>query len=181
MHEPVFHLDHARLDAEFLVPHPVRKHADPRPQRCVAERIEFNLQNLDAQHVARLCAEHFDGAGGAIHEGQGDVFQRQLLSQMPDRSIIDVDRRFDPENLSGRDLRDEGLVARKGVFDVSGLGDAHRRSSAQSWTPRVNAPSTTRFVPVMKLAAGLARNTAALAISCGVPMRPVGLSSSARL
>jgi len=40
--------------------------------------------------------------------------------------------------------------------------------AAQSWTPRVKAPSTTRLVPLMKLAAGLARNTAALAISWGV-------------
>lgn len=50
---------------------------------------------------------------------------------------------------------------------------------AQYCTPRVNAPSTTKWVPVMKLAAGLARNTAAFAISWGVPMRPVGLSASA--
>ena len=35
--------------------------------------------------------------------------------------------------------------------------------------------STTRFEPVVKEEAGLARNTAALAISCGVAMRPVGL------
>ena len=35
----------------------------------------------------------------------------------------------------------------------------------QNCTPRVSAPSTTRLVPVMKLAAGLARNTAARAIS----------------
>ena len=53
--------------------------------------------------------------------------------------------------------------------------------AAQSCTPRVSAPSTTRLVPVTKLAAGLARNTAALAISCGVPIRPVGLRASAVL
>ena len=50
---------------------------------------------------------------------------------------------------------------------------------SQSCTPRVSAPSTTRLVPVTKLAAGLARKTAALAISCGVPIRPVGLSAKA--
>src|SRR5690606_804717 len=49
----------------------------------------------------------------------------------------------------------------------------------QSCTPRVSAPSTTRLVPVMKLAAGLARNATALATSCGVPMRPVGFSDNA--
>ena len=37
-----------------------------------------------------------------------------------------------------------------------------RHLTAQSWTPRVKAPSTTRLVPLMKLAAGLTRNTAAL-------------------
>ena len=52
-------------------------------------------------------------------------------------------------------------------------------ASPQYCTPRVSAPSTTRFVPVMKLAAGLARNATAFAISCGVPMRPVGFSASA--
>ncbi len=52
---------------------------------------------------------------------------------------------------------------------------------AHSCTPRVRAPSTTRLVPVTKLAAGLARKTAALAISCGVPIRPVGLRASAVL
>ena len=35
-----------------------------------------------------------------------------------------------------------------------------------------------RFVPVMKLARGLARKTTALATSSGVPMRPVGLRAS---
>lgn len=50
---------------------------------------------------------------------------------------------------------------------------------AHSWTPRVSAPSTTRLVPVVKLEVGLARNTTARAISCGVPIRPVGLSARA--
>ena len=45
--------------------------------------------------------------------------------------------------------------------------------------PRVSAPSTTRLVPLVKLDTGLARNTTASAISCGVPMRPVGLRASA--
>ena len=49
----------------------------------------------------------------------------------------------------------------------------------QNCTPRVNAPSTTRLVPVMKLAAELLRNTTALAISWGFAIRPVGLSPSA--
>ena len=53
--------------------------------------------------------------------------------------------------------------------------------SSYSCTPLVSAPSTTRLVPVMKLAAGLARKAAALAISCGVPMRPVGFIPSAIL
>ncbi len=35
----------------------------------------------------------------------------------------------------------------------------------QSCTPRVSAPSTSTFVPVMKLAAGLLRNSTALATS----------------
>ena len=39
-------------------------------------------------------------------------------------------------------------------------------ATRQNCTPRVSAPSTTRLVPVMKLAAELLRNTTALAISC---------------
>src|SRR5207244_5422355 len=50
---------------------------------------------------------------------------------------------------------------------------------SQKFTRFEIAPSTTRFEPVVKEEAGLARNTAALAISCGVAMRPVGLRASA--
>ena len=61
--------------------------------------------------------------------------------------------------------------------------DQTRRQPAKpySCTPLVSAPSTTRLVPLMKLAAGLAMNTAAFAISCGVPIRPVGFIPSATL
>lgn len=50
----------------------------------------------------------------------------------------------------------------------------------QAWNrmPCASAPSTNLFLPVVKLAAVLARKTAALAISCGRPMRPVGFSAS---
>src|ERR1700761_7542217 len=51
----------------------------------------------------------------------------------------------------------------------------------QNCTPRVSAPSTTRLVPVMKLAAGLARNTTARAISSGRPIRPAGFNDRASL
>src|ERR1700722_3589326 len=50
----------------------------------------------------------------------------------------------------------------------------------QNCTPLVSAPSTTRFVPVIKLAAGLARNTTARAISSGRPMLPAGFRAIAR-
>jgi len=46
-------------------------------------------------------------------------------------------------------------------------------------TPRVKAPSTTRLLPVIKLAAGLAMNATAFAISCGVPILPVGFRARA--
>ncbi len=46
--------------------------------------------------------------------------------------------------------------------------------TSQSCTPRVSAPSTTRLVPLTRLAAGLARKTTGAAISSGVPMWPVG-------
>ena len=50
---------------------------------------------------------------------------------------------------------------------------------AQKFTRFEIAPSTIRFEPVVNEEAGLARNTAALATSCGVAMRPSGLRSSA--
>src|SRR6476619_1399187 len=64
-------------------------------------------------------------------------------------------------------------------------GHAHRPMESttaqrpQKFTRFEIAPSTTRFEPVVKEEAGLARNTAELAISCGVAMRPVGLRASA--
>ena len=54
-------------------------------------------------------------------------------------------------------------------------------AGVQNCTRRVRPPSTTRLAPVMKLAAGLARNTAAFATSPGPPMRPIGLLARAAL
>src|SRR4051812_30302534 len=51
----------------------------------------------------------------------------------------------------------------------------------QKFTRFEIAPSTTRLEPVVNPDTGLARNTAALAISCGVAMRPVGLRFIASL
>ncbi len=66
------------------------------------------------------------------------------------------------------------------------LGDMPLRGELQgpasyNCTPLVSAPSTTKLVLVMKLAAGLDKKAAALASSCGVPMRPVGFRPSAIL
>jgi hypothetical protein len=48
----------------------------------------------------------------------------------------------------------------------------------QSWMPRLSAPSTSRWAPVVKADAGLLRKTTARAISWGVPIRPVGFWAS---
>src|SRR5687768_12726524 len=58
-------------------------------------------------------------------------------------------------------------------------GGAPRTASPRvlhSWTPFVNAPSITRLVPLVKLDAGLAKNTTPRAISSGLAMRPIGFS-----
>src|SRR5258708_2858906 len=55
-----------------------------------------------------------------------------------------------------------------------GDGALHR-VGPQNWTRWVNAPSTIRLVPVIKLARGLARKTTAFATSSAVPIRPIGL------
>ena len=47
-------------------------------------------------------------------------------------------------------------------------------------TRLVKPPSVTRFAPVIRLAAGLSRNTTARATSSGVPIRPSAHCASAR-
>src|SRR5690606_23948159 len=49
---------------------------------------------------------------------------------------------------------------------------------SQYWMRRVMAPATTGLAPLRKLARGLARKTAALAIASGRPVRPIGFSAS---
>src|SRR5664279_2621108 len=102
------------------------------------------------------------------NDGDGDIV---LPPSLPSRAI--------PHQFPDRS-RAKTAYAKTGH---SGIGRAtvHPTPAPQNCTPRVKAPSTTRFVPVMKLAARLARNTTAFAISCGVPMRPVGLRASAVL
>lgn len=51
----------------------------------------------------------------------------------------------------------------------------------QKFTRPVIPPSTTTFAPVVNEDAGEDRNTAVLAISCGVPIRPSGLRDIAIL
>src|SRR4051795_12607030 len=58
-------------------------------------------------------------------------------------------------------------------------GHRGRLEPAYSCTPRVNAPSATRLVPLTRLARGLARKNTQEAISAGVPLWPVGLSPTA--
>lgn len=70
-------------------------------------------------------------------------------------------------------------------MDYASAGcEAHQVTRAvkyYSCTPLVSALFTTKLVPVIKLAAGLARKAVALAISCGVPMRSVKFWPSAIL
>src|SRR5258706_404545 len=68
---------------------------------------------------------------------------------------------------------------RRCTHETAQLTFREPRQSGQNCTPRVRAPSTTRLLPVIKLAAGLAMNATAFAISCGVPILPVGPRASA--
>src|SRR3954451_4793297 len=97
------------------------------------------------------------------HDGNGDIV---LPPSLPRRAILTNFR--------------IGLAPAPDI-PVSSARPLISLPAPQNCTPRVRAPSTTRFVPVMKLAARLARNTAARAISSGRPMRPVGLRASAAL
>src|SRR5258708_4475671 len=84
---------------------------------------------------------------------------------------------------AARSLTDEhargcGMLQREALCAFVIRGQLSRLSS-QKFTRLEIAPSTTRFEPVVNEEAGLAKNTAAFAISCGVAMRPVGLRASA--
>ena len=85
----------------------------------------------------------------------------------------DHDRALVAEALDGR-LADAG----PGAGDDGDLAD---EAAAHSPTPIVAPPSTMIAWPVMKEDAGLARNTAAPAISCGSPIRRSGRRSGHRL
>ena len=65
--------------------------------------------------------------------------------------------------------------------DQQGGQRPRRTGWRQYCTREVMAPSTTMLMPVMNEAGVPDRNTTALATSCGVPMRPVGLRASERL
>ena len=127
--DAVLDLDHLGLDAELVVPHPVREDADAGPQRAEAQPLDLHVEHLDGQHVAGPGAVHLDRAGGAIDIGQLDIVQLELLAETGDHAVIDVDRAFDVENLAGLDRADERVVGRERVFDVVLLGDglAHGR------------------------------------------------------
>src|SRR5262249_20420612 len=71
----------------------------------------------------------------------------------------------------------DGFRRRLALRGAGNRGGANA-AQAQNCTRWVSAPSMIRLVPVIKLARGLARKTTALATSCGVPMRPVGLRAS---
>ena len=60
----------------------------------------------------------------------------------------------------------------------SEIGRVLSRLGVYPCTRMVSVPSTTRLVPEMKLARGLARNTTASAISSGRAMRPSGLAAT---
>jgi len=74
---------------------------------------------------------------------------------------------------------EHALMSERTVDGLTASRARGRTGGDYSWIPRVRAPSTMRFVPLVKLERGLARNATAVATSCGVPMRPVGLSAIA--
>lgn len=116
---------------------------------------------------SRVHRETPGDAGGRRLNGAGTSCSSVLRSRNP---IWPASRevRF---HAGVRDLR----------FGVPCRGCLRLGQADQSCTPLVSAPSITRFVPMVKLDAGLARKTMPLPISSGVAMRPVGFSDSACL
>ena len=133
MHDAVGDLDHPRLDAELLAPHPVRKDADAGPERGEAQALERHVDDLDAEHVAGLGAADLDRAGGPVDEGDGDVRWRQLLADMGDDAVVDVDGALDLEGLARCHPGDEGIVGRERILDVAVLGHDLGHLEASSW------------------------------------------------
>src|SRR5215475_11859315 len=94
-HVAVLHLDNPGLDTEFLAPDPIWKHPDAGPKRGKAELVEFNVQDVEPDHVARFRPLNLDRSGCAVDKRKGDVRCRQLLSDMTYGAVIDVDRALD--------------------------------------------------------------------------------------
>ena len=114
-------------------------------------------------------------------EGDDPTIMHQAMAtalDRPPRRSVPSRRQPGPANLSAVRKAcgpDDAPLADSGWPPLVRTDESPRR---QNCTPRVSAPSTTRFVPVTKLAAGLTRKATALAISCGVPILPVGLRLS---
>src|SRR5258708_2131535 len=116
MHDAIPDLDDPRLPAEFLSPHPIGEHSDPRPQRGKAQIAELHLDDLDPQHVADFRPAYLDRSGRAIDERESDVRLGQLLSEMADRAVIGVDRALHSEGSAGRDATGERMMAGHAAF-----------------------------------------------------------------
>src|ERR1700677_1393161 len=80
------------LNSEFLAPHPVWEHADPRPQGGETELVELHAEDLDLERVALRGAYDFDRTGRAVNIGKGHVSPGKLLADMSDHAVIDIDR-----------------------------------------------------------------------------------------
>src|SRR6185312_15475024 len=60
VHKSILDLNHFGLNPELLSPDPVGKHSDAGPKRSEAELVEFDVEDVDAQHVAHLRSPHLD-------------------------------------------------------------------------------------------------------------------------
>ena len=158
VHHAVRDFHNSRVMTELLAANPVRKHADPGPERGEPEPDELHVQNFHGQHVARLRAADLDRPGGAVHERQGDVGGRQLLSDTSDDPVVDVDRGLDCEGLAGIDRRNKGVVAGKRVFDMTGLlRNVHRGLPSDAGFNRCSAKASTCARPCPRQTSGPAR------------------------
>jgi hypothetical protein len=101
---------------------------------------------------------------------------------VPGHSVASAGRRAAGVRLHARP---SGAFERAAAIDQRALATLGSRHVVvrldHTWMPRVRAPSTTRFVPLIRRAERLARNTTGRATSSGVPICPVGLRSTAIL
>src|SRR5262245_32082859 len=109
MDNPLFDPDVAILYPELLAPDPIGEDANAGPKGGESEPMDADLDDLNGQHIARLCATNPDRSGCRVAEGQRHVGRLELFIERVNQVAADVELGFDLESLAGADLSNERI------------------------------------------------------------------------